>query len=331
MRTNAISTKIKFIGILFILLMTSIIATTIYLNEKNKKDALLINIAGKQRMLTQKISKNIFYHYYNHSATYTNLDEATNEFIYNFKTLKDGNEQLGISKAPTKKINRQLEKIEKLWNDFYSNITAFKKITYEKNFDKIKVKSIIDNIYKTNPILLEEVDKAVSMFTVYAEQKTKTIKYIQYLFAIIILLLMFYSFSELKKMEENVKKFFEYSKEATVNIENVVNLKPIQIEAEKEIVDATDTINYFIQKVNSAMNYSTDAIEQSKNASVRLEEITDDFDKIIDNLSHSKEVSKHLDKSEDMVIQTQEELINSSKKLQELKTELDKLLNSLKT
>ncbi len=60
MKQNTISTKIRFIGILFIVLMTSIIVTTMYLNEKNKKDALLINIAGKQRMLTQNISKKSF-------------------------------------------------------------------------------------------------------------------------------------------------------------------------------------------------------------------------------------------------------------------------------
>ena len=36
MKQNTISTKIKFIGVLFIVLMTSIIATTIYLNEKTK-------------------------------------------------------------------------------------------------------------------------------------------------------------------------------------------------------------------------------------------------------------------------------------------------------
>ena len=36
MKKGNISTKIKIIGILFALLMSSIIATTIYLNNKNK-------------------------------------------------------------------------------------------------------------------------------------------------------------------------------------------------------------------------------------------------------------------------------------------------------
>ena len=42
--------------------MTSIITTTIYLNKKNEKDALIINIAEKkQRMLNQKYYKNFLF------------------------------------------------------------------------------------------------------------------------------------------------------------------------------------------------------------------------------------------------------------------------------
>ena len=78
------------------------------------------------------------------------------------------------------------------------------------------------------------------------------------------------------------------------------------------------------------MTYSANAVEQSKNASIKLEEITDEFDIVISELTNSAEISKHLDKSEDIVIQTQEELIKSTKKLQELKTELDILLSSCK-
>ena len=78
------------------------------------------------------------------------------------------------------------------------------------------------------------------------------------------------------------------------------------------------------------MIYSANAVEQSKNATIKLEEITDEFDVIINELTNSAEISVQLNKSEDIVIQTQEELISSTKKLQELKNELDKLLNSCK-
>ena len=331
MKQNTISTKIKFIGVLFIVLMTSIIATTIYLNEKNKKDALIINVAGKQRMLTQNISKNIFYLYHNNNDSYSELESSTIEFIYNLNSLKDGNTLIGIPKAPTDEIAKQLSKVEILWNNFHKNIDEFKILNQnnDKNNEAI-LKNIVNSVYSTNTILLTEVDNLVSMYTTYTEQKSDYLRYIQYSFAITIIFLMIYSFSQLKSMEENAKRFFEESKKIMENDNNEL-LVPMKIEAEKEIVEATDTINCFIDKINSAMTYSANAIEQSKNASIKLEEITDEFDKVIDELTNSADISKQLNKSEDIVIQSQENLMNSTKKLQELKNELDKLLISCKS
>ena len=220
--------------------------------------------------------------------------------------------------------------MEVLWNNFHKNIEDFKKQAQKRDEDnKTILKNIVISIYNTNTPLLSEVDNLVSMYTTYSEQKSDFIRYIQYIFALIIIFLIIYSFSQLKAMEENAKKFFEESKKIMENSSNEP-LVPIKIEAEKEIVEATDTINCFINKINSAMTYSANAIEQSKNASVKLEEITDEFDKIIDELNNSADISKQLNKSEDIVIQSQENLMNSTKKLQELKNELDKLMNSCK-
>ena len=274
METNTISRKIKLIGILFIVLMTSIILSTIYLNEKNKKDALLINVVGKERMLTQKISKNIFYLYHNNSNALLNeLDSATIEFIYNLNSLKDGNTLTGIQKAPTDLIAKQISKVDILWNSFHTNIKDFRKHIINKNSDNETIlKNIVNTIHNTNNTLLEEVDKLVSMYTIHSEQKSDYIRYLQYIFGLMIISLMFYSFSQLKAMEDNVKKFFEYSKKLAQSTNNN-HIEPIKIEAEKEIVEASDTINCFISKINSAMDYSSSAIEQSKNASIKLEKL----------------------------------------------------------
>ena len=280
MKENTISNKIKSIGIFFIILMISIIISTIYLNEKNKKDSLVINIAGKQRMLTQKIAKNIFYLYHNNESQ-NELDEATIEFIYNLNSLKNGNDLIGVFSAPNDEIANQISKVEILWNNFYSNISKFKEITIKRDLsNEDLLKNTVHSIYKTNNTLLNEVDILVSMYTVYNEKKTDYIRSIQYSFTIIILLLIIYSFSQLKAMEANVKKFFEYSKKLAENSDNQI-LEPIKIEAEKEIEEATDTINCFINKINSAMTYSANAVEQSKNASIKLEEINDEFNTII--------------------------------------------------
>lgn len=328
MNKNKISTKIKSLGILFFVLMLSVIATTIYLNNKNKKDALIINIAGKQRMLTQNISKNIFYLSQHKNSSFVELENSTTEFIYNLNSLKEGNELSEIQKAPTKEIANQIMKIEILWKSFFQNIVDFKElINKNDSSSKNSLENIIDLIYTTNPVLLEEVDKLVYMYTIYSEEKTNDIRYMQYFFALLIVILIIYGFIQLKSMEENAKKFLEESKKIVE--QNVTKpLTPIKIEGENEIVEATHTINCFIEKINSVMNYSADAIEQSKNASLKLEELTDEFDKIIYDLTNSADISKQLNRSEDIVIQSQEYLINSTKRLQELKKELDKILKS---
>lgn len=331
MKKNRISTKIKSIGILFFILMTSIITTTIYLNKKNEKDALIINIAGKQRMLSQNITKNIFYLYQNKEASFSELENSTTEFIYNLNSLRDGNQLSGIMKAPTDEIAKQLMKVEILWKSFHKNIEYFKELNQKNDsFTNLSLKKLIDTIYLTNPTLLEEIDNLVSMYTKHSEEKSTQLKYIQYFFALLLILLITYSFFELKTMEEQAKKFLEESKKV---IEQNINepLTPIKIDGENEIVEATKTVNHFINKINSVMSYSTNAIEYSKNASLKLEELTDEFDKVINELTNSNDLSKQLNKSEDIVIQSQEYLINSTKRLQELKNELDKILQTCNT
>ena len=324
MKKSNISTKIKVIGILFALLMTSIIATTIYLNNKNEKDAMIINIAGKQRMLTQNISKNIFYLYLNPKSSQNELDTSIEEFIYNLESLKGGNSLSKLKESPNIQIDRQMLQIEYLWSIFYQNIVKFKELIHN-NTNQKELQNIVNIIYETNPELLYEVDALVSLHTINSEQKIRFLKNSQYFFAILILFLIIYSFLELKTMEKNALRFLEESKKVMEqNFEEP--LKPLKIEAEGELVEASNIFNRFLNKINSAIIDSNSALEQSKNASYKLEGITNEFDEIISELKNKSEISKQLNKSEDIAIQTQEQLLHSSKRLYELKSELEKII-----
>ena len=324
MKKSNISTKIKIIGILFALLMTSIIATTIYLNNKNEKDAMIINIAGKQRMLTQNISKNIFYLYSNPKSSQNELDTSIEEFIYNLESLKGGNSLSKLKESPNIQIDRQMLQIEYLWSIFYQNIVKFKELIHN-NTNQKELQNIVNIIYETNPELLYEVDALVSLHTINSEQKIRFLKNSQYFFAILILFLIIYSFIELKTMEKNALRFLEESKKVMEqNFEEP--LKPLKIEAEGELVEASNIFNRFLNKINSAIIDSNSALEQSKNASYKLEEITNEFDEIINEIQNKSEISKQLNKSEDIAIQTQEQLLHSSKRLNELKNELEKII-----
>lgn len=326
MRKSSISTKIKTIGVLFALLLVSIVTTTIYLNNKNIKDAMIINIAGKERMLTQNISKNVFFIYSNPYSSFEELNSSIDEFIYNLNSLKGGNNLSKLKESPTIQIENQLAKVELLWGVFYKNITMFKELLGDEN-KKYELQIIVDSIYNTNTNLLNEVDGLVSLYTIHSEQKISFLKNSQYFFAILIFVLIFYSFLELKAMEKNALKFLEESKKI-MEQDFEEPLRPLKIEAEGELVEAGNLFNSFIHKINSAMDDSNSAIIQSKKASFKLEELTCEFDEIIDELKNSNEVSKYLNRSEDIAIQTQEHLMSSTKRLEELKNELEKILKN---
>jgi len=323
---NRISTKIKILGAGLILTILSLIVLTIYLNQKNIKDSLIINIAGKERMLTQKISKNIFYLYHKQELDFNELDNAVEEFKYILNTLKDGNKLRGIESAPTDDIAQQISKIVVLWNSFNINVQTFKDllILEEVGNDK-KLQVHVNSIYTSNNDLLKEVDALVSMYTKYTEDKTHTIKNFQYFGAFILLLLIIYSLSQLRIIESHANEFLQYSKDI---INTQVENKPIEyieIDAEKEIVEVSDTLNCFINKINSAMEYSEDAVAKSQLASEKLEEITDEFDRLLDEMEDSQALSSQLSKSEDIAIQSSEDLLRTTQKLANLKQQLDSL------
>jgi hypothetical protein len=324
-KTNKISTKIKLLGALLIILMLSVISTTIYLNQLNVKDALIVNIVGKQRMLTQKISKNIFYIYYSSNKDYYELNEATNEFIHGLNTLRHGDVNKGIYSVPTAKISLQLTQVETLWDIFHENIQNFKLLSNnEKNSDN-QLNTIVTNIYKENTILLDNVDKLVTMYTQYSEDKTEYIKFFQYAAAIMFITLFIYSLLQLRVIESHVDEFMQFSKMLLNDEETSNKLTPIKLEgeSESEIVEVSDTINCFINKINSAMDFSNEALLQSQQASHKLEELTDEFDTILDELKDKPLAYKHLNNSEDIVIESTEDLMNSTKRLQNLKRELE--------
>ncbi len=165
------------------------------------------------------------------------------------------------------------------------------------------------------------------MYTNYSESKTEYMKVFQYISAIILLSIFIYSLLRLREIESHAEEFMKYSKQL-INDENGLKLKPIEIDAESEIVEVSDTINCFINKINSAVDHSNEALQQSQQASSKLEELTDEFDDIIGEIQDSSAVSKHLNNSEDIVIESAEELLNSTKKLQRLKEELQNLTKS---
>ena len=319
-----ISTKIKIYGLILISIMMMAIMITIYFNNKNVKDSLLINIAGEQRMLTQKISKDIFYIYQSKKIDYANLNTSVDKFIDNFKYIKSREEIQEILNSPTSQISLQIVKVDKLWSIFHGDVKNFTIMMTLPNRDN-DAKSTLETIYEQSSVLLNEVNELVTMLTVRNESKNNNIKDLQYLSAFLLLVLMLFIVSQLKHIEANAHSFMKYSKNLALS-SDTLKIEPIHDKAEKELIEMDEIVQSFANKINSAIDFSNEALSQSEKASEKLAEISSEFDYILDELVHHPNASLHLSNSEDIMIEYTEELLNSSKKLHRLKEELDKLL-----
>lgn len=327
MKNISVSQKIKVLASLLIITVFSVISITIYLNQKNVKDATIVNLAGKQRMLTQKITKNIFYLHQYKTNNFSELDNAISEFNHGLRTLKDGNKLLGIAPAPTQDISNQIAKVIILWDSFEKNTNNFKVALMNNDINQLN--AILKYIDSSNNKLLEEVDTIVTLYTKHIEQKTDFIKNFQYLSFSFLFVFTLYALIQLRQIEAHAREFIEKSKKISSN--DLENIELLDMNGESEFVEMADSFNCFINKVSSAMDSSQIALEQSKLASAKLESLTDEFSDIIKELENRPEISRQLDKSEDIVIESTEDLMKSTKKLQNLKDELDKLLTNCKS
>ena len=118
-----------------------------------------INLAGKQRMLTQRMSKVVLLisldidskEYSQKLESYAKLYDQT------LKGFKNGDKSLDLTATENKDVLKQIDTVEKLWKPFYENVQKVVK-------DGAKAKDAIDFITKNNEAMLASSNELVTAF-----------------------------------------------------------------------------------------------------------------------------------------------------------------------
>jgi len=124
----------------------------------DKELAISINLAGKQRMLTQKMTKEAFLIRSNIDKK-SNIEKLKNSSELFDKTLKgliNGDSSLHLTPTKNQKIQNQLQEVNKLWQPFYKEI--------QKVISTNASKSSYQFLEQNNLKLLKEMNKAVEMY-----------------------------------------------------------------------------------------------------------------------------------------------------------------------
>ena len=154
-----ISSKIHFIGGMLSLIVISNIVLTIYLNKKQEGDSYIINIAGRQRMLSQKITKEIFYIKSSENFDFQNLNDDIETFEKNLFILINGDKKLGVYKPPNSDIKNKLDMVLKLWKPFKEKIIQLEKDISGVKKDKEVMMNKFDDILKISDKVVKKMVK----------------------------------------------------------------------------------------------------------------------------------------------------------------------------
>ena len=237
-----------------------------------KDDGLLINLAGRQRMLSQKMTKEILAFKFSPNEevskkkkesaknTIKLFDSTLNAFINGGKapiTLNANGKSVSINKISDKDILAQFKTVQNIWQNYQKTL----------NFILSNPKAKIDSAkLSKNLALLKSSNKAVGMMQKNLESKNKTlIAMILLLIALGIALFVVTMIAvnkavvnPLHSFENGLKKFFDYMNKTTTDV------KQIEIHYNDEIGNMTQAVNDNIINIQKGMEDDRKVIEEIK-------------------------------------------------------------------
>ncbi|MDP3301927.1 MAG: type IV pili methyl-accepting chemotaxis transducer N-terminal domain-containing protein [Sulfuricurvum sp.] len=291
---QSITTKVRWIVAILSLNLITIIMVDIWLNMDQKYDAKVINIAGKQRMLSQRTVLELHRLLVDEEGAYEKLQLARGEFDQNFKKLSAATSDYhGFSNA---KIETTMMEVYAHWNRMAGLIDRY--LVGDHNLDDLK--AIHDNGDRT--LLL--MDKAVTQYETYMMEKRLMAYRIQIALAVISFGIILYMGRITLQIQRNLQTFMDRSKSLTGKEE-------IAVKSNNELDIACSHIDYFLKNVEEALESATEAIEKSEAATAGLYGAT-------------PEAKNLLEQSEDVIIQVGEELHQTAARLKKLKSNLEK-------
>ncbi len=155
-----VSTKLYIAVFMQFIVTISLVSMLLYMQAKQKHDSLVINLAGRQRMLSQKMTKEILLF----SEGYLSSEKIANTidvFRNTLKSLNHGGKapldlaQTQFAELPrpsSKKVVDQLQEVESIWGE------------YQKNALEIIAKKdqpALEPIKEINATLIQEMQEVV--------------------------------------------------------------------------------------------------------------------------------------------------------------------------
>lgn len=177
----------------FVLLVTVSVGATFWSTDTQKADGLIINIAGRQRMLTQQMTWLVLA-----QSEYSELTILAQNFEQNLSALRDGglgldasNEEVILPPAPDSALIAQLDEVNQTWISFQALLKNFRSIDPTSPAWPESENALVED----SKNILSQLDKVVIAFEERAQSKVFRLQIIQTVFFVAALLVFAWGFA----------------------------------------------------------------------------------------------------------------------------------------
>ncbi len=319
-------TKIKIVGALIFVLSVYLAVLSISMSRNNAQKNDILDTIHQQKDFTQEISKNIFYIYKNQNKFSVKLETLIQKFV---DTIN--NKSIDNAMPFTQEIQEENKKILVLWNEFYLHVQKFRdNARVTALYSNILLEGIVKDIYNTNLKLLMEFNKLTNLNQHYFNALEKKNKNMQYTLFLLLILLLIYLFFQVDMTISFIQKFLTTSKNI-ISSSSIENLEYMDTEKKSdEVLEATNNFNHIVDKINHSIEHASKSLEHSYKSLEICENNIEELMELFSDMQENNTTKDEFTKKEDALILSLEELSISSKNLQNMKLDLEKLISKRK-
>ena len=184
--TRSLFVKITASLTVMLLLGVTTVATVFMMVNTQKTDGMVINEAGRLRMLSQRMAKATFMIASDYEGARDELLAAAALFDKGLNGVRYGDAEMGIPPV-SEQVEPQLEKVAQRWDTFQANI----ELLANADQDSVMLSQAVAEVGAANLELLDEANNAVKLLEQEASMKVN--KIFTFLFIILALDVVFFS------------------------------------------------------------------------------------------------------------------------------------------